>query len=303
MSDKKRKLNRGLDALLGAALAPAPSANLKPEASQPEPPKTTDPHSGESVRSIPLEQLQRGKYQPRRTFAQDAMEELAASIKTQGVMQPIVVRAVGANLFEIVAGERRWRASQIAGLDKIPAVVREISDEAAIAMALIENIQRQDLNPIEEAIALQRLQDEFGLSQGEVAAAVGKSRPAVANLLRLLVLEQTVRDMLMDGQLSAGHAKVLLALEGGEQLKAAQQIVKKQLSVRQTEQLVKHRLSVDNDTAGRPRIDPDVARLEREMSERVGAKVQIQASATGRGKIAIHFGSLQELDGILSHLK
>lgn len=303
MREKKKKLNRGLDALLGAALAPTPAANIKPEDPQSSPSIVADSAAGESVQRIPLEQLRRGKYQPRRTFAQEALEELAASIKTQGVMQPIVVRSVGPNLFEIVAGERRWRASQLAGLDKIPAVVRDISDEAAIAMALIENIQRQDLNPVEEAIALQRLQDEFGLSQGEVAAAVGKSRPAVANLLRLLVLEQPVRDMLMNGQLSAGHAKVLLALEGSDQLKAAQEVVKKQLSVRQTEQLVKHRLSHETDTASRPRIDPDVARLERELSERVGSKVQIQASAAGRGKIAIHFGSLQELDGILTHLK
>lgn len=303
MREKKKKLNRGLDALLGAALAPTPAANIKPEAPQSPPSTVADSAAGESVQRIPLEQLQRGKYQPRRTFAQEALEELAASIKTQGVMQPIVVRSVGPNLFEIVAGERRWRASQLAGLDKIPAVVRDISDEAAIAMALIENIQRQDLNPVEEAIALQRLQDEFGLSQGEVAAAVGKSRPAVANLLRLLVLEQAVRDMLMSGQLSAGHAKVLLALEGSDQLKAAQEVVKKQLSVRQTEQLVKHRLSLEADTSSRPRIDPDVARLERELSDRMGSKVQIQASAAGRGKIAIHFGSLQELDGILTHLK
>jgi ParB family chromosome partitioning protein len=303
MREKKKKLNRGLDALLGAALAPTPAANIKPEEPQSPPSTVADSAAGESVQRIPLEQLQRGKYQPRRTFAQEALEELAASIKTQGVMQPIVVRSVGPNLFEIVAGERRWRASQLAGLDKIPAVVRDISDEAAIAMALIENIQRQDLNPVEEAIALQRLQDEFGLSQGEVAAAVGKSRPAVANLLRLLVLEQAVRDMLMNGQLSAGHAKVLLALEGSDQLKAAQEVVKKQLSVRQTEQLVKHRLSLEADTSSRPRIDPDVARLERELSERMGSKVQIQASAAGRGKIAIHFGSLQELDGILTHLK
>ena len=226
MNTKKRKLNRGLDALLGTDLTKKAPAG-RAEAS------TISPGDGD-LRQLPLEFLQRGKYQPRIDFDEAALQELADSIKAQGVMQPIVVRSIGADRYEIVAGERRWRASQLAALDTIPAIVRDISDETAIAMALIENIQRENLNPLEEARALKRLQTEFDLSQQEVATAVGKSRPVIANLMRLLSLEREVSEMLEHGRIDAGHGKVLLALDGGDQVRAARKVVDSKLSVRQT---------------------------------------------------------------------
>lgn len=257
--------------------------------------------SGEGeLREIRLEKLQRGKYQPRMEFDQEALNDLADSIKAQGVMQPIVVRSVSDDRFEIVAGERRWRASQIAGLDSIPALVRDISDEAAIAMALIENIQRENLNPMEEARALKRLQTEFDLSQQEVANAVGKSRPVIANLLRLLSLELGAAELLETGQIDAGHAKVLLALEGSQQVIAARKVADAKLSVRQTEALVKALLN-PNPTDFEAKSDPDIDRLERKLSEQFGTKVSIE-NKNGRGRLIIQYSNLDVLDGILGRI-
>ena len=216
-------------------------------------------------------------------------------------MQPIVVRSIGADRYEIVAGERRWRASQLAALDTIPAIVRDISDETAIAMALIENIQRENLNPLEEARALKRLQTEFDLSQQEVATAVGKSRPVIANLMRLLSLEREVSEMLEHGRIDAGHGKVLLALDGGDQVRAARKVVDSKLSVRQTEALVKAMLAPAVDTAPQ-RKDPDIDRLERQLSERFGTKVVIE-NKNGRGKLVIQYSDLDVLDGILNRIQ
>jgi ParB family chromosome partitioning protein len=293
MNTKKRKLNRGLDALLGTDLTKKAAAGTT-DAS------TTSQSDGD-LRQLPLEFLQRGKYQPRIDFDEAALQELADSIKVQGVMQPIVVRSIGADRYEIVAGERRWRASQLAALDTIPAIVRDISDETAIAMALIENIQRENLNSLEEARALKRLQTEFDLSQQEVATAVGKSRPVIANLLRLLSLEREVAEMLEHGRIDAGHGKVLLALDGGDQVRAARKVVDSKLSVRQTEALVKAMLAPAVDTAPQ-RKDPDIDRLERQLSERFGTKVVIE-NKNGRGKLVIQYSDLDVLDGILNRIQ
>lgn len=293
MNTKKRKLNRGLDALLGTDLTKKASAGTA-DAS------TTSQSDGD-LRQLPLEFLQRGKYQPRIDFDEAALKELADSIKAQGVMQPIVVRSIGADRYEIVAGERRWRASQLAALDTIPAIVRDISDETAIAMALIENIQRENLNPLEEARALKRLQTEFELSQQEVATAVGKSRSVIANLLRLLSLEREVSEMLEHGRIDAGHGKVLLALDGGDQVRAARKVVDSKLSVRQTEALVKAMLAPAVDIAPE-RKDPDIDRLERQLSERFGTKVVIE-NKNGRGKLVIQYSDLDVLDGILNRIQ
>ena len=293
MNTKKRKLNRGLDALLGTDLTKkAPAGTAK---------ASIIPLEDGDLRQLPLEFLQRGKYPPRIDFDEAALQELADSIKAQGVMQPIVVRSLGADRYEIVAGERRWRASQLAALDTIPAIVRDISDETAIAMALIENIQRENLNPLEEARALKRLQTEFDLSQQEVATAVGKSRPVIANLMRLLSLEREVSEMLEHGRIDAGHGKVLLALDGGDQVRAARKVVDGKLSVRQTEALVKAMLTPAVDIAPQ-RKDPDIDRLERQLSERFGTKVVIE-NKNGRGKLVIHYSDLDVLDGILNRIQ
>jgi ParB family chromosome partitioning protein len=218
-------------------------------------------------------------------------------------MQPIVVRPVSDRKYEIIAGERRWRATQLAGLDVIPAVVRDVSDEAAIAMALIENIQREDLNPIEEAVALQRLQQEFGLTQQEVADAVGKSRSTVANLLRLMTLEEDVRRLVEHGDLEMGHARALLALEGSHQSQTARSVAGKGLSVRQTEALVRNLLAKKDKPSPTRTVDPNIRRLQDDLARRLGARVQIQHTARGKGKLVLAYNSLEELDGILSHIK
>ena len=293
MNTKKRKLNRGLDALLGTDLtkkAPPDAAELD-----------AAPHGDGDLRQLPLEFLQRGKYQPRVDFDEAALQELSESIQAQGVMQPIVVRSIAADRYEIVAGERRWRACQLAALDTIPAIVREISDETAIAMALIENIQRENLNPLEEARALKRLQTEFELSQQEVATAVGKSRPVIAKLLRLLSLEREVSEMLEQGRIDAGHGKVLLALDGIDQVRAARKVADSRLSVRQTEALVKALLASPANTTPQ-RKDPDIDRLERQLSERFGTKVVIE-NKNGRGKLVIQYSDLDVLDGILNRIQ
>jgi ParB family transcriptional regulator, chromosome partitioning protein len=299
MSVKKRGLGRGLDALLGAskvaqsisADAPAPS----PEGDSAAP--------GPMLRELPVDLIQRGKYQPRRDMEPESLRELADSIIAQGVMQPIVVRPISDQKFEIIAGERRWRAAQLAGLDVIPAVVRDVSDQAAIAMALIENIQREDLNPIEEAASLQRLQREFELTQQEVATAVGKSRSTVANLLRLMTLQEDVRRLVEHGDLEMGHARALLGLDGADQSQAARTVVGKGLTVRQTEALVRNFLTQQSQPAVEKQLDPNIRHLQDDLSQRLGAPVLIQHSAKGRGKLVLSYNSLDELDGILSHIK
>jgi len=287
MTSKKPRLGRGLDALLGAAIESGASASGK-----------------EELKQLPVDLLQRGKYQPRTHMGEEALQELADSIKVQGVVQPIVVRPIGGGRYEIIAGERRWRASQRAGLHSIPAVVRDIPDEAAIAIALIENIQRENLNPVEEAMALQRLIDEFGMTHQQTAESVGRSRAAVTNLLRLLTLNSDVREMLEQGRMDMGHARALLALEGAAQSQAARQVVDKGLSVRETEHLVR-RLSTrpavpKTAKAGR---DPDVRALEERLSERLGARIHIQQGSAGKGKLVIEYNSMDELDGILARIK
>ena len=294
MNTKKRKLNRGLDALLGTDLTKKAPAG-RAEAS------TISPGDGD-LRQLPLEFLQRGKYQPRIDFDEAALQELADSIKAQGVMQPIVVRPISSDKYEIIAGERRWRATQMAGLDTIPAIVKPVGDEAAIAMALIENIQRENLNPIEEAMALKRLQEEFELTQQEVADAVGKSRVTVTNLMRLIGLHIDVRRMLEHGDLEMGHARALLALPDEQQTSAARVVSGKGLSVRQTEALVRRLTSESGTVKSQQASDPDIKNLEDNLAEKLGAKVMIQHTAKGKGKVVVKYNSLDELDGILAHI-
>ncbi|MEE4463549.1 ParB/RepB/Spo0J family partition protein, partial [Azotobacter chroococcum] len=254
MAIKKRGLGRGLDALLGGT---GGVAALQKEVGQPV--------DGHELQHLPLELIQRGKYQPRRDMDPVALEELAQSILAQGVMQPIVVRPVDGQRYEIIAGERRWRASQQAGLEKIPAIVREVPDEAAIAMALIENIQRENLNPIEEAIALQRLQQEFQLTQQQVADAVGKSRVSISNLLRLISLPEEIKTLLSRGDLEMGHARALLGLPAERQVEGARHVVARGLTVRQTEALVRQWLNEQSQAEKAPTSDPDITRLEQRL--------------------------------------
>ncbi|MEO1080827.1 MAG: ParB/RepB/Spo0J family partition protein [Pseudomonadota bacterium] len=302
MAAKRRSLGKGLDALLAGSsakdVAESPAAATPAESEQ------------GLLREIPVDLIQRGQYQPRRDFDPIALQELADSIKAQGIMQPIVVREMaresGEQRFEIIAGERRWRAAQLAGLDEIPALLRNVPDEAVIAMALIENIQREDLNPMEEAIALERLQNEFELTQQEVADAVGKSRSAVANILRLNSLEADVKTMLEHGDIDMGHARCLLGLAPDVQLATARQVAARGLSVRQTEALVR-RLQKQAGMGGQERaeapIDPDIRRLQDELADKLGTPVRIQHSAKGKGKLVLSYSSLDELDGILAHLR
>ena len=319
MNAKKKKLGKGLDALLGSAL----------KKTQPEEHTSTEaiaaaiaaaptiamadktPKDGQLVK-LPVEWLQRGKYQPRRDIDQEALQELANSIKAQGVMQPIVVRPVSnaekpAARYEIIAGERRWRATQLAGLDTIPAVVREVGDDAAIAMALIENIQRENLNPIEEAVALQRLKDQFELTHQEVADAVGKSRVTVTNLLRLMSLTDEVRRMLERGDLEMGHARALLGLAENAQRDAAKSVADKGLSVRQAEAMVRNiQQQPEANKASKnvePELNPDIRRLQTDLSEKIGVPVQVLHSNKGSGKLVLRYNSLDELDGILAHIR
>jgi len=313
MAAKKRRLGRGLDALLAGAatdgmgaaedapsLAAVDLADV-PDKSEGQPANS----SADILKDLPIDLIQRGKYQPRRDLQPGALEELAASIRSQGVLQPIVVRKVDDERYEIIAGERRWRATQLAGVDKIPAIVRDVPDEAAIAMALIENIQREDLNALEEAIALARLRDEFSLTQQEVADAVGKSRASVANLLRLLTLREDVKILLEHGDLEPGHAKALLGLSAEQQSSAASQVVARGLSVRQTEAMVRSLLATDDQpkVVREETVDPDIKRLQIDLGERVGVPVKVQHSARGKGKLIFSYSSLDELDGILNHIK
>lgn len=300
---KRKGLGRGLDALLSGA-AKTPSDAIKAAmnvAAIPVP--DAGPQDG-TYAELPVEFLQRGKYQPRRDMHQEALQELANSIKAQGVMQPVVVRLLGEDKYEIIAGERRWRATQLAGLDKIPAIIRDVPDETAIAMALIENIQREDLNPVEEAVALKRLQDEFELTHQQVADAVGKSRAAVSNILRLLNLAPDVRTLLEHGDIEMGHARCLLSLDAAQQSAIAKHIIAKALSVRQAEALVRKTQQELASTPEAPvRVDPDIKKLEEGLAEHIGVPVMVQHSAKGSGKLVLKYNSLDELDGILAHLK
>lgn len=299
MASKKRGLGRGLDALLG-------SSNLNPVPVTEKSDNPSNASGKEGVQSLPVDIIERGRYQPRHDFNPEALQELADSISAQGVVQPIVVRPHPdkPGQYELIAGERRWRATQLAGLHDIPVVIREVSDQAAMAMGLIENIQREELNPMEQAFALQRLIDEFALTHQEASEAVGRSRAAVSNLLRLLALQQEVKDLLEAGELEMGHARALLALEGGDQVQAARQVAKKGLSVRETEAMVRRLLSAGSKkTVQKQAIDPDTQRLQDELSEKLGARVLFQHGAKGKGKLVIHYNTLDELDGILNHIK
>jgi ParB family chromosome partitioning protein len=314
---KKRGLGRGLDALLGDALAQNKSAmdaasttEVQEVSIQPNIAESNQDSNG--IKHLPVEFIQPGQYQPRKDMHQEALEELAASIKAQGLMQPIVIRPIfnkdsGAAIrYEIIAGERRWRATQLAGLDTVPVIIRDVPDDAAIAMALIENIQRENLNSMEEAQALHRLQQEFELTQQEVADAVGKSRTTIANLLRLMQLNDDVKIMLERGDIEMGHAKALLGLQELKQSEAARHVVAKDMTVRQTEAYVRNvqddaKTGVQGKEKSRP--NPDIQRLERTLGERLGANVAIQHSAKGKGKLVINYSNLDELDGILAHIQ
>ena len=297
MADRK-KLGKGLSALLSSGSASSMSDLLSERAVD----RGSVLGEEERLRNIPIDLIQRGKYQPRVEMNEAALEDLAASIKAQGVMQPIVIRSIAAQKYEIIAGERRWRASQMAGLSSIPAVVKQVSDEAAIAMSLIENIQRENLNPIEEAMALKRLQDEFELTQQEVASAVGKSRATVTNLMRLIGLHIDVQKMLQVGKLEMGHARALLTLSETKQVEFAKLVANKGLSVRQTESLVRN-VNTGSEPDRKKSIDPNIKKLEEDLGEKLGAKVIIQHTEKGKGRLVINYNSLDELDGILVHLE
>ena len=304
MATKKRGLGRGLNELLASAKsAPVALAELQtPELEAGQPINTGEPGAA-VLKKLPVDLMQRGKYQPRHDMHPETLQELADSIKAQGVVQPIVVRPIDGKRYEIIAGERRWRASQMAGLHEIPCIIRDVPDQAAMAMALIENIQREDLNPMEEASALQRLIQEFELTHQQTADAVGRSRAAVSNLLRLLELEDEVKTMLEHGDMEMGHARALLALSGEQQRSAARTVVSKGMSVRETERLVRQ---LQAESTGQKRVtreDPNIRQLQDELSQRIGAAVKFQHGASGKGKLVIQYNTLDELDGILAHIK
>ena len=289
MSSKRRGLGRGLDALLGASADAHLAAVV----------------ADHQLRELPVDLVVRGRFQPRMHIAPESLEELTQSIRARGVVQPIIVRpAQDGRHFEIIAGERRWRAAQAAGLTEVPAIVREVADDAAFAIALIENIQREDLNPIEEAAAVGRLIEEFNLTHQEAADAIGRSRVGVSNLLRLLDLGDEARALLEQGELDMGHARALLALKGEIQSRAAREVVSKALTARQTEDLVRRmKEPADAKPAAVPGDDPDVRRLTEKLSETLGARVQILRGGVGKGRLVIHYTSLDELDGILERIK
>ena len=320
MATKRPSLGRGLEALLGSVTpAPAPTPATAVDAhgtsSAPVPAPVTAALRDEELARIPVDLLQRGRYQPRLDMRPESLQELADSIRAQGVVQPIVVRPLVAQKagepvrYEIIAGERRWRAAQMAGLHDIPAVVRIVPDEAAVAMSLIENIQRENLNPLEEARALDRLIREFGITHQQAADAVGRSRAAVSNLLRLLELTDEVKTLVEQRQLEMGHARALLGLsQARQQSEVGALVAKKGLSVRETEALVKRMLAHGDkanrkDDADDPRPDPNVTRLEQDLADKLGARVSLQHARTGKGKLVIAYNSLDELDGILAHIK
>ena len=294
MPTKRQSLGKGLDALLGLAEEINADQTIATD---------NTPLEDSKLKQIPVEFLQRGEYQPRREFNSESLQELADSIASQGLIQPIVVREIAQNKYEIIAGERRWRAAQLAGLDTVPAMLREISDQATIAIALIENIQREDLNAIEESQALIRLQDEFNLTQQQVAEAVGKSRSSVTNLMRLASLQPLVQQQLERGDIDLGHAKCLLSLEGDTQILAARTVASDGLTVRQTEALVKKLQSPNPHKKNRSMPNQDIVNLQTQLSEKLGAAVKIKHGSRGSGKLTISYNSVDELDGILSHFK
>lgn len=283
---KKRGLGRGLDALLGT-------------------PAVSEGGVDGELRELPVDLITRSRYQPRMDIDQESLQELANSIRVRGVVQPVVVRPTGdGSHYELIAGERRWRACQLAELDSVPALIRNVPDEAAMAMGLIENIQREDLNPVEEAVALKRLIEEFELTHQSAADAIGRSRAAVSNLLRLLELDVEVRGLLERGELDMGHARALLGLSPPMQREAAGEVIKKQLSARDTEILVRRLKSPRRPAAGGgKRVDPDVQRLENELAEQLGAVVRVRQGSSGRGSLIIDYSSLDQLDGIIRRLK
>ena len=299
MAAKKRGLGRGLDALLGsAARQQRPAPELK---AVPVPEVAVSPADG-ALCALPVDVIERGEYQPRVDMHQESLQDLADSIAAQGVVQPIVVRSIGENHYEIIAGERRWRAAQMAGLHEIPAVVREVDDRSAIAIALIENIQRENLNPLEEARALERLIKEFELTHEQAAAAVGRSRAAVSNILRLLDLDDSVKGMLERGEIEMGHGRALLALAGAKQIEAARQVISRGLSVRATEGLIRQLQQIRTTKSSAKPKDPDIQKLETSLSDRLGARVLLRQGKGGKGKLEISYNSLDELDGILEHI-
>ena len=284
MTTKHKGLGRGLDALLGGGAKARSDGELA---------------------NLAVRSLRPGKYQPRTRMDQESLAELADSIRVRGILQPVVVRPVDDGSYEILAGERRWRAAQLAGLERIPALVREVPDEAALGIGLIENIQREDLNPIEESAGLKRLIDEFQLTHDEVAKAVGRSRSAVTNLLRLLELANAVQDMLLDGRLDMGHARALLGVGKARQVELAEQVAARGLSVRETERLVQHAAEAPKAgaKAHKPRLDADTRRLQEDLSESLGASVTVKPRKGGRGSLVIDYASLEQLDGIVARLK
>lgn len=286
MALKKRGLGRGLDALLG-------DAAVKDTGTKEE--------KRHHLQTLPIEFLQRGKYQPRKDIDPEKLQELADSIKAQGVVQPIVVRGLSEDRYEIVAGERRWRAAQLAGLQEVPVVIKDIDDRAAMAIALIENIQREDLNPLEESEALKRLHDEFSLTHQQIADSVGKSRATVTNLLRLNELQAEVKKMLADGRLEMGHARALLALEGKKQIAAAQKIYRDGLTVRVAEKLIRNMRQEKQNTSTNT-VDSDTRRLQEELTAKIGAKVTISHQSNGRGKLVMSYTSLDELENIINRI-
>lgn len=290
MIPKKGGLGRGLDALLGAATR----GQLAAESSV----------VTETLRQLPVEWIERGRYQPRQDLREDTLQELAESIRAQGVVQPVLVRPLGVDRYELIAGERRWRAAQLAGLREIPAVIRDLPDRAAMAVALIENIQRENLNPLEEAAALQRLIAEFELTHQQVAEAVGRSRATISNLLRLLDLTEDVQRLVRERKLEMGHARALLSLPPALQREAAHQVQLRGLSVRETEQLAR-RLQQDGLVEPLPAKlpDPDIHQFETDLAERLGARVRVRHGASGKGSVVIHYNTLDELDGIIARVK
>ncbi|WP_070989526.1 ParB/RepB/Spo0J family partition protein [Halofilum ochraceum] len=288
---RKRGLGRGFSALVGDGHSVDSVTEV------------TEEEKRDALQMLPVDRVRRGRYQPRRHFDPDALQELADSISSQGMVQPVVVRPVDGG-FELIAGERRWRAAQIAGMDEIPGVVREMEDQAAAAIALIENIQREDLNPLEEARAISRLVEDFGLTHQQVAGAVGRSRASVSNLLRLQELDDNVKELVETGHLEMGHARALLGLKGDRQRAIARQVADRGLTVRATEQLVKRELEGDNEKPAKPpKKDADTRRMEQDLSEKLGAAVTIQTGTGGRGKLQISYNSIDELEGILEHIR
>ncbi len=307
MNARKRGLGRGLDALLGST-APLGSADTAVSLDAGMPLRQDRPPGGEGLVQLPVEFIRRGRFQPRRHFAPEALDSLASSIRAQGIMQPLVVRRLPGetDAYELIAGERRWRASQRIGLESVPCMVREIDDQAALAMALVENLQREDLNPIEEAAAMQRLQEEFDLTHEAIAEAVGKSRVAVTNALRLLRLEPEVRALLERGELEMGHARALLGVEGAAQARIAHETVNRNLTVRQVESMVREENAgaargARSAPARRPR-DPDVARLEEQLAEHIGLPATLEQGSGGKGRLVLRYSNVDELEGALARI-